>query len=152
MNTCALCSGKIPAGYTVTDDHKPAHSWCLKRYRRQQRETPGLDTTTLEPLDADDHAALATRPKTWGECRDNTGPCVWVGCRYHLGIEVTEHGRLVLCVPEPTEMAEPCALRVAERGDHDGPALARLLGVTRQRVQQLEIRAVRKLRFVEIPR
>lgn len=152
MNTCSLCSGQIRGGYAISDDNKPAHAICLKSHRRQSRPVEGLDESQLEPLDADDHAALATRPKTWGECRGNTGPCIWVSCRYHLGIEVTEHGRLVLCVPEPTEMAEPCALRIAERGERDGPQLARLLGVTRQRVQQLEIKAVRKLRQIEIPR
>ena len=73
---------------------------------------------------------------------------MWVSCRYHLGIEVTEHGRLVLCVPEPTEMAEPCALRVASRGEKTLNQVGALLGVTRQRVEQLEHKAVRSLKRV----
>lgn len=148
MNTCALCSGSIRGGYAISDDNKPAHAVCLRRNRRQTRPIAGLDESRAEPLSADDHAALATRPKTWGECREQTGPCPWVSCRYHLGIDVTEHGRLLLCDPEPTEMAEPCALRVATRGELTLSQVGVRLGVTRQRVEQLEHKAVRALKRV----
>lgn len=152
MNHCTLCSGPIRGGYAISDDNKPAHAICLKSNRRQSRPVDGLDESQLEPLSADDHAALATRPKTWGECRDGVGPCVWVSCRYHLGIDVTEHGRLVLVHPDPTEMAEPCALRLAERGDSTGADVAKRLGITRQRVEQLTNRALRVLRMAGVQR
>lgn len=148
MNACTFCSGPIRGGYAISDDNKPAHAICLKSHRRQSRPVDGLDESQLDPLSAADRAALETRPKTWGECRDRVGPCPWVACRYHLGVEVTEHGRLVLCVPEPTEMAEPCALRIAERGELTLGQVGARLGVTRQRVEQLEHKAVRSLKRV----
>ena len=36
------------------------------------------------------------RPTTRGECRAAARPCPWVGCRYHLLIEVTSSGGLQL--------------------------------------------------------
>ena len=57
------------------------------------------------------------RPRTRGEC-PTSRPCPWVGCRYHLYLEVDPRtGRLFLNFPdlEPWELTETCALDVAER-------------------------------------
>ena len=36
------------------------------------------------------------RPTTRAECRNGPRPCPWIGCRYHLLIEVTPSGSLQL--------------------------------------------------------
>lgn len=84
------------------------------------------------------------RPSTRAECRAAARPCPWIGCRYHLLIEVTSSGALqlnggrtegrpaALCSSAPSAVVEvwtddaleqlevmphTCALDVAERGD-----------------------------------
>lgn len=47
--------------------------------------------------DTCDEPTPADRPRTWGDClRDGWGvdePCPWVGCRYHLLLEVRRSGQ-----------------------------------------------------------
>jgi hypothetical protein len=61
------------------------------------------------------------RPKCRSECRDGPRPCPWVGCRYHLFLNVNFRGRLCLKWGRDVEeafkkMPDTCALDVADRG------------------------------------
>lgn len=85
------------------------------------------------------------RPKNRAECVDMPRPCPYVGCRYHLMIEVTEHGRIIFKDHDPTEMAETCALDVADRGESTLEAVGEVYGVTRERVRQIEESALRRV-------
>jgi hypothetical protein len=86
------------------------------------------------------------RPRTRAECPD-VRPCPFVGCRYHLGAEVNPTGSLTLRTDvEPTEMDPSCALDVADRGPHTLAQVADAMGITRERVRQLEDRAIGKVR------
>jgi hypothetical protein len=49
-----------------------------------------METATLAQL----------RPTTRAHCRDEARPCPWVGCRYHLLLDMTETGALVLNRPD----------------------------------------------------
>lgn len=69
------------------------------------------------------------RPVTRGDCEAGERPCPWSSCRYHLG----------------DAAADSCALDVADRGERTHEQIASLLGVTRQRVQQLEVQALAKV-------
>ena len=40
-----------------------------------------------------------SRPTTRGECRSGPRPCPWIGCRYHLLIDVSSTGALQLNGP-----------------------------------------------------
>lgn len=69
-------------------------------------------------------------------------PCPFVECRYHLhrrdkGTHAPEH------VP-----IETCALDVADEGPHTLEEVARLLGVVRERVRQVEASAIYRLRVI----
>lgn len=151
-NRCAFCDGPLRGYYALTAANQPAHKECVRLHRIQSGPVEGLDLSAVD-LDDEDRAALAARPKTWGECCERVGPCPWISCRYHLALEVTETGRIVLTDPSvpPDEMQEPCALRIAQRGEQTLEQVATRLGVTRQRVQQLEGRALRRIRRVGVP-
>ena len=81
------------------------------------------------------------RPLTRGDCSQVPRPCPYVGCKYHLYLDVQDSGNLRLGFDgEPWEMAESCALDVADNNP-DGITLeetGKILGLTRERVRQLE--------------
>jgi hypothetical protein len=56
-------------------------------------------------------------------------PCPWSECRYHL-----------------THATESCALDVADQGGHTTGEVSAFMGVSRQRVEYLERRAIEKAR------
>ena len=99
-------------------------------------------------LDDEDFAALADRPRTWGECRESTGPCPWVACRHHLYLDINPlTGSIKLNHPdlEPEELEHPCALRLAHRGPQKLEDVGRRLNLTRERTRQLEVMGLRRL-------
>ena len=84
------------------------------------------------------------------ECGVLERPCPRTGCRYYLEapvLEATRRGpprRHLLVV----DASDSCALDVAERGKSTLEAIGRRLGVSRQRVEQIEGRALRKVHEV----
>ena len=89
------------------------------------------------------------RPRYRGECVHGPRPCPWAGCRYHMAIAEyhADNGSLRIMAEDPLEMraTESCALDIAERGGITLEAVGELLGVTRERVRQIEARALRKI-------
>lgn len=63
--------------------------------------------------------------------------CVCNECRYHLAQGQTADARL--------EPARDCAISVANEGPHTTEEIARIAGMTRARVRQLEASALEKL-------
>jgi hypothetical protein len=116
--------------------------------RRRRPATVGLRRMTRERgrlavLVVDDGPSRL--PETRGECRGGARPCPLVSCRYHLYLDVTEHGSIRLNFPglEPWELTHSCALDVAEASDgHSLEAIGALLNVTRERARQLEAQAL----------
>jgi len=88
------------------------------------------------------------RPKTRGECEGGERPCPFVSCRYHLFAEPTERGGLTLNHPgkELWEIGETCALDVADDGGKGLIEIADLLRVSRERIRQVEARAIDKVK------
>jgi len=106
-------------------------------------------------MNASIHLRLVTdRPRTRGECVDAPRPCPYSGCRYHLSLDVAKRAVGVRAPPRvrvyhPDEDGDPilegrdsCALDVADRGGASFDEIAKMLNVTRQRVQQIEIQAL----------
>lgn len=73
------------------------------------------------------------KPVTRGDCVDGPRPCEW-NCRYRL------------------EGAESCALDVADRYPHSDAEIAALMGLSRQRINQIEAQALRKLALSKLRR
>lgn len=84
------------------------------------------------------------RPKTRGECKGGVRPCPFVACRAHLAIDVVNDGSIKRNFPdlELDEMADTCALDVADRGEHTLEATAQRMNLTRERLRQIEVRAL----------
>jgi hypothetical protein len=103
-----------------------------------------VNAPALRLVDADEPA----RPRTRGDCVGGPRPCPWVSCRYHLAVDVKNGGRFVrenFPGRGVDELAETCALDVADRGGETLERIGELLGVTRQFIEQTEARALRVL-------
>ncbi len=88
------------------------------------------------------------RPKTRGDCIDGPRPCPWAGCSMNLYLDVhPQSGAIKLNFPhlEPGDLAESCALDVADRGGMTLEEIGRLFSITRERIRQLETFGLRKM-------
>lgn len=81
------------------------------------------------------------RPRHRGDCSQEDRPCPWVGCRYHLYLDVSEKtGSIKLNFPDiaPEDMQVSCALDVADLGGVTLETVSALMNLTRERVRQIE--------------
>lgn len=95
----------------------------------------------------DAHLVELERPRTRGDCAGVPRPCPFYACKWHLGCDVDHNGRLRVHVqPEDlTRQTSTCALDVAEL---DGLTLEQTgahVGLTRERVRQIEAKALERL-------
>ena len=83
-------------------------------------------------------------PKTRGECESVPRPCPHSSCRFNNSAPFEEGTRkrsLGVISPENS-----CALDVADRGEHTLEEVGEIFGLTRERVRQVEEKALGKLR------
>ncbi len=119
----------------------------------------GHKRITLKPkrLSSDERVDLdemreemeSLRPKTREDCRGKSRPCPWVGCQFHLYLDVKPNGNITFNFVdlEPWELEETCALDIVER--EQGVTLETvgvIMNLTRERVRQVESVAKQKLR------
>ena len=112
---------------------------CVKRMTKKERELG----RTLYPEVTD-----VERPTTRAECIDGPRPCPFVSCKHHLYLDVSPRtGNIKLNFPdlEAWEMAETCALDVADRGGTTLEEVATIVNLTRERIRQLEAKGRAKL-------
>src|SRR5205814_4598170 len=96
------------------------------------------------------HLPEPERHKTRLECVDGERPCPFVACKYHLYLDVNpSSGSIKLNFPdlEPWELKESCALDVADRGGITLEEVGDLLNLTRERIRQVEVRGLLKLKL-----
>jgi len=88
------------------------------------------------------------RPRTREDCRNQPRPCLWIGCRYHLMFEWLDGPRAKMISPftEINQLKETCALDVADRGGITCEEIARMLNTSRERIRQIEKKALKKLK------
>jgi hypothetical protein len=95
------------------------------------------------------------RPGKRVGCLEGPGamrPCPWVSCKHHLYLDVNDRtGSIKHNFPdtEVWELPETCALDVADRGGTTLEDVGVHINVTRERVRQIEGKALRKLREAE---
>jgi hypothetical protein len=91
------------------------------------------------------------RPRARGACTGVERPCPYVSCKHHLYLDVNpETGSIKLNFPdlEVWEMAETCSLDVADRGGITLEEVGEILNLTRERIRQVEVRGLLKLKMV----
>jgi len=86
------------------------------------------------------------RPSTRDDCLNGPRPCPYVGCRWHLYLDAGD-GRIRYNYPglAVEELTTSCALDVVDGGPVTLDAVATLLNVTRERIRQIQARALYKL-------
>lgn len=88
------------------------------------------------------------RPKTRGDCTRVPRPCPYVACKHALYLDVSETGSLVFNFPhlEPGQMVadQSCAIDLAERGEMTLEEIAVVTNLTRERIRQIELKALTK--------
>ncbi len=89
-----------------------------------------------------------TRPTIRAQCPD-VRPCPFVGCRYHLYIDVDEDGQIKYNFPhmEPWELHHSCALDIAEKSSEMNSQIdiARITGISKNIIKKIEDSAIEKL-------
>jgi hypothetical protein len=88
------------------------------------------------------------KPRTRADCATMPRPCPYVSCKYHLFIDVSARtGAIKLNFPdlEVWDMTESCALDVADRGGTTLEDVGAIMNLTRERIRQLEVKALAKL-------
>jgi len=89
------------------------------------------------------------RPRNRAECVNGPRPCLFVSCKHHLYLDVNpETGSVKLNFPdkEVWELEESCALDIAERGGITLEEVGEILNLTRERIRQLEVDALTKMK------
>jgi hypothetical protein len=110
--------------------------------KRLTREERRLAQLIVYPGDID-------RPLTRSECQSLPRPCPYVSCAHHLYLDVNpSSGAIKLNFPhlEVWEMKETCALDVADRGGITLEEVGEILNLTRERIRQVEVRGLGKMR------
>jgi len=87
------------------------------------------------------------------DCTDGPRPCPLVGCPYNNYLDVNPRtGHITLThgdrAPEDVPPDESCSLDVADRGGLTLEEIANVLGLTRERIRQIELGAIKKIRKI----
>lgn len=132
--------------------------------KKPQTKNPPPSTLGLRQLarlneegrnEEDDQFYLTVvRPTDRVECRNAARPCPWVSCKYHLYLDVNEDtGSIKLNFPnkEVWELEETCVLDRADKGETTLDEVGRLNNVSRERIRQIEGKALDLLRLYSDP-
>jgi hypothetical protein len=91
------------------------------------------------------------RPRTRGECPADR-PCPFVSCKQNLYLDVNAvTGSIKLNFPdlEPSQMKESCTLDVADLGGITLEDVGEFMNLARERIRQIELLGLEKLRGVQ---
>lgn len=127
-----------------------------KRSRTMSRKEMARDLRRrrlLGEVDPEEAELLKTiselRPKNRADCATGPRPCLFVSCKHHLYLDVNpETGSVKLNFPDKEiwELAETCALDVADKGGITLEEVGSIMNLTRERIRQVETRGLLKLR------
>jgi hypothetical protein len=155
-----------PADAYVADhgdhgDHGPPPGLAPSRHqlRRHRRTRPRGTTIAMKRLSRAE-LQLGTalyppapgdrdRPQTRADCGAEARPCPWVACKHHLYLDINpETGSIKINFPdrEPWELEHTCALDVADTGGKTLDEIGEITNLTRERIRQVEVRGLLKLR------
>ena len=119
----------------------------IARELRRQRAFGLIDRELEEVI----REIEATRPRSRADCAAGPRPCMFISCKHHLYLdENPATGSIKLNFPdmEVWELAETCALDVADRGGITLEEVGSIMNLTRERIRQVETRGLLKLRAI----
>jgi len=98
------------------------------------------------------------RPLHRSECKGGPRPCPLVGCPYNNYLTVNQYGIIRLShkqrEPEDVPPSDSCVLDVADSGPQTLERVGEILGLTRERIRQIEMHIVamvrKKLREIDV--
>ncbi len=137
-----------PAGHDGAEPRQRSRTMSRKESARDLRRQRALGVVDPE-LDAIVEEIEAARPRSRAACASGPRPCMFVSCKHHLYLDVNpETGSIKLNFPdkEVWELAETCALDVADRGGITLEEVGGIMNLTRERIRQVETRGLVKLR------
>jgi hypothetical protein len=145
----------VPVGPVEADDddegrrgQRRSKTMSRKQMARELRRRRALGL--VDPEEAELIKTVETmRPKMRAECVDGPRPCLFVSCKHNLYLDVNpKTGSIKLNFPDKEiwELSETCALDVAERGGITLEEVGAIMNLTRERVRQLEMKGLHKLR------
>jgi hypothetical protein len=147
-------AGSVDGAAAVTDELPISRKIRQKRRTRARSKTIAPKRLTKEELRFRELLPLfddPDRPTTRGACKEDVRPCPYVSCKHHLYLDVNpETGSIKLNFPdlEVWEMAETCSLDVADKGGITLEEVGEILNLTRERIRQVEVRGLLKLKMV----
>lgn len=134
----------------TADDEKAPDSAVTVRTENLSRVPRHVIEQARRDYAKDSEGVIDQRPKTRDECAEGIRPCPFVSCKYNLYLDVDErNGNIRYNHPglEPDEVpGDSCVLDVAERRDATLEDLGEMFNLTRERIRQLEHKAIVKLR------
>ncbi len=126
-----------------------------RRKGRRRSKTIALKRLTRQEIQAGIELADMIgyrRPQSRKECENGVRPCPYVACKHHLYLDVNpDTGSIKLNFPDVPvwEMEQTCALDVADRGGVTLEEVGDILNLTRERIRQVEVMGLEKLRETE---
>jgi hypothetical protein len=154
----ALDQGPLASGLESVEDGQnldtPELSRKVRRHRKRSRgKTIAPRRLTKEEVRLSQTLTTpeAERPKLRAQCASGQRPCPWVSCKHHLYLDVNpETGSIKLNFPdvELENMRDTCSLDVADRGGITLEEVGEILNLTRERIRQVEVRGLVKLKAV----
>lgn len=147
VQALALVQGHVAVKYTTAAG---------KRSRRRARpRSRTIYASRMRQRDTLVYAHLyppgdVERPRTRRDCAAGERPCPFVACKFHLYLDVNPvSGSIKINFPdlEPWELTTTCSLDVADRGGITLEEVGDMMNLTRERVRQLEVRGLLKLKM-----
>ncbi len=124
--------------------------------RSGKKRSLTLRESDLSPLDLCGPAKdelFADRPVVRPNCKRSERPCPWVGCKHHLYLDVhPATGSMQFNFPDiaPDQlhlMPATCALDVADQGGLSLEEVGEIMQLTCERIRQVEVRGLLKLKL-----
>ena len=139
-----------PPGAEAAEDRVRGHTLSRKQMTRELRRQ--LREGTVDPEEQALRAELEKmRPRTRADCERGPRPCLFVSCKHHLYLDVNPRsGSVKLNFPDKElwELAETCALDVADRGGITLEEVGVIMNLTRERVRQVETSGIHHMRVL----